>query len=897
MIESTTRSHHHRRRRAQIRPPTTGERLERHGFDAALLATLVATPIAMGGRHPVGQALLTLAAGLATLSWLMRAWEKRGAEWRCSLVDGLFALGLLVGLVQIVPLPNDIVAAVSPHLAEVLPCWSGGPLTLGRWNTLSLTPGETLTGIQILLAQAIFVAILFQRVRQGGPQEAERVLTVVAAATGLLAMLGVVQYLAGNGKYLWVYEFVHNDAAGMVKGTFTNRNHYASFLAIGAGAVAWWSLFSRPAKPPKRRSFSRPDPLASQWRLACGMLVLAAVAFAALSSLSRGGMLALATAAAVSLGLLLRARVIRPLAAVGIVTAAGGVFLALQIHGLDRVENRLDTLFDERHQETGFGRLEVWRAATRAIADFPWLGTGVGSHADISQRYMPATDTTVFTHAENSYLNLGVEAGAVGLGVAALAICAAIVSCVIVFRGGDERQQGIAAAIAAALAAGLVHAGTDFIWYVPAISTSLAALAACGMALASRRWGGVPSISLPLGRPAAALAACGACAMLVASGARQLSAARAEPAWEESIRQARELAREAGDWLKEQSPDHPDHESARPARLLAVLDERIATLETVTALRPDHPRAWGALAVARLERFGLARRLAGAGIGLADLRQVATDGSFATPEDVWAWARNAVGPNYQQLEQAVAAAGRAVTVSPLDGEAWCALASIAFLTSPDPSLHKLCIDQALLVRPKNSLVLFEAANQAALDGDQERAIELWRTSFAVSGGQRTRILSILRPLVPATEAAAMLAPDLAGLRAIDAMWSRTSTVEEMRPIREQRLEAALIAAADEKRSGSQAGLLMEAAGLQRTLGDLGAARATLQSAIAAQPSNYQAHLTLADLAMQCGEHDVADRELEWCRLRRPDSEAVRTRQEKLARLRAERIIPVSHEQP
>lgn len=894
MNDTITRSHHHRRRRTRTRPPTAGERLERHCFDAALLAALIATPIAMGGRHPLGQAILTLAAGLATISWLLRAWGQGKTEWRWSVVDLLFAMGLAVGIVQLVPLPADVLAAISPSLSNLLPCWSDGPLTLGRWTTLSLTPGETLTGIQILFAQAILVAILFQRVRQGGPPEAERVLTVVAGATGLLAMLGVVQYLAGNGKYLWVYEFVHNDSGGMVKGTFTNRNHYASFLAVGAGAVAWWSLFSQPTRQPKRRRFRQAEPLTDSWRLACGMLGLAVVAFATLSSLSRGGTLALAAAAAVCIAMLLRARAIQPLAGLGIAAAAGGVFLALQIHGIDRVENRLDTLFDGHHQETGFGRLEVWRAATRAIADFPWLGAGVGSHADISQRYMPPTDTTVFTHAENSYLNLGVEAGGIGLGVAVLAIIVAIAACGIAFRGGDERQRGIAAAIAAALAAGIVHAGTDFIWYVPAISTLLAVVAACGMALASRQGGWAPSGALSLGRPAVAAVSCGACALLVVSGARQLAAATAEPAWEESIRQARVLARDATDWLREQSPDR---EAERPAQILATLDARIAALEKVTALRPDHPRAWGALAVARLERFGLARRMAGSGIGLADLRQVAVEGGFATPEDMRTWARNTLGPEYDQLEQAAAAAGRAVTLAPLDGEAWCALGSIAFLTCADPALRTRCIDQALLVRPKNSLVLFEAATQAALDGDEPRAIDLWRTSFAVSSGQRTRILSILLPLVPATEAAAMLTPDLAGLRAIDAMWSRKSNAEEMRPIREQRLEAVLIAAAEEQRAGPQSALLMEAAGLHRTLGDVEAALAALQSAIAVQPSNYQTHLTLADVAMQCGEYDQTERELEWCRLRRPDSDAVRTRQATLARLRAERVTTVSHEQP
>ena len=119
----------------------------------------------------------------------------------------------------------------------------------------------------------------------------------------------------------------------------------------------------------------------------------------------------------------------------------------------------------------------------------------------------------------------------------------------------------------------------------------------------------------------------------------------------------------------------------------------------------------------------------------------------------------------------------------------------------------------------------------------------------------------------------------------------------MRPIREQRLAAVLMAAKDASRAAAQATLLMEAATLQKTLGDPEAALSTLQSAIDAHPSNYQAHLALADLAMHRGDHRLAQRELEWCRLRRPDSKAVRSRQETLARLRAERVTPVSHEHP
>lgn len=856
----------HGRRGQRVRPPSAGQRYERLCFDAALVVALVAMPLAMGGRHPLGQCLLTLAAILATAAWLMRVWLEGHVTWHWSVVDGLFAAAVAIGIAQVVPLPAGVIDAVSPRLAALLPCWSNGAWTLGRWNTLSLTPGETITGLEILLAQAVFVAILAQRVRTSGEQEVERLLAVVAVATGLLAALGVVQYLAGNGKYLWFYEFVHNDAGGIVKGTFTNRNHYASFLAAGCGAVAWWAVSARDAGRNGRRSFGAVDPYASQRRLAAGLVVLAAVVFAVLSSLSRGGFVALASAVTVCVGLLLRAGAIQPLAAVGVVAAGIGVFAALEIHGMDQVTGRLDTFFDDVHRENGFGRLEVWRAACRAIEDFPWLGTGVGSHADVAQRYMPPTGSTVFTHAENSYLNLGVETGVVGLALALAAVGFAVAACVAISVQGDARERGIAAALAAALAAGIVHAGTDFIWYVPACSTLLMALGACALVLGTRRVTWLPATALRFDRATATIMAGGVFVLLLGCGVRQITATQAEPVWEESIRQSRELAESAG---------------RPPAEIRESLDRRIALLEQVTSYRPDHPQAWAALSIARLERFGLSRRMAGSSLGLIDLQEAAAAGKFGSIDEVRQWVRKVAGSHYGDLTAAADAARRAVTINPLAGEAWCVLGRVAFLSERDPTLSGVFIDQALLVRPSNALVLFEAACQAELDGDDERAGTLWQQSFGASREQRDRILALLVPLVPAVEASRMLAPDLAGLRAIDAAWSPRSSVEEMRPVREQRL-ASVQAAAEKERGAARCGLLMEAAALKKTLGDAQGAQASLAAAVAANPANYQAHLALADQATATGAWDVAKHELEWCLLRRPDSPALRGRLNKLA---------------
>jgi O-antigen ligase len=378
-----------------------------------------------------------------------------------------------------------------------------------------LTPGETSVGIGIFVAQIILVGCVFQSIRSS--QDIERILLVIAVATGLMAALGVVQYLTSNGNYLWFYDFAFNDTQSIVKGTFSNRNHYASFLAIGAGSLVWWtfkpertkqnsrSVSQESSQSSRRRQHSSSTQITSgiqtEHRLAIGLVALGVTTFAVLLSLSRGGTMSLAAVGLVTTGMLLKTGRITPKVAGGLL----GVFLligtALTIHGMDRVGTRLDTIwtelgsiFSDTEDASLGGRREVWQAAVETISDFPVLGTGIGSHAAVTKAYMPPTDKRIFTHAENSYLNLGVETGLVGLGLAIVSLVIGFLCCGVVFVRGTAQEQIIAIALTGGLTAGTVHAAGDFIWYVPACSTLMMLLGACAVKLASSH---IQAISLP----------------------------------------------------------------------------------------------------------------------------------------------------------------------------------------------------------------------------------------------------------------------------------------------------------------------------------------------------------------------------------------------------------------
>ena len=247
-----------------------------------------------------------------------------------------------------------------------------------------------------------YVALFFvatQRLRRIG--DIERLLKWIAASTGVMALFGVVQWLTSNGDFFWFYDYPLTTAGQRMKGAFTNRNHFAEFLALGCAPLLWWILKVLEQRSVTSHSFGRAESRNNHDTLLGGLLLLLGVlVFAALFSLSRGGTVALSVSLVVMLGLLFRAgRLSSRVAGVllGISLIAGSLFLAF---GSDKVVDRLDNWESDE-------RLAVWDANWQIIRDFPLFGTGLGSHAEACPMYYdPPFGEVEFTHAENSYLQV-----------------------------------------------------------------------------------------------------------------------------------------------------------------------------------------------------------------------------------------------------------------------------------------------------------------------------------------------------------------------------------------------------------------------------------------------------------------------------------------------------------
>ena len=189
---------------------------------------LFVAPLFMGGRHPLGQLVAALVALATAALWLARQAVLRDGGWIRTGCEWLLLAGLAVLLLQLAPLPESLLAKISPALTQQFPLWfshSDASFQLGSLGQASLTPDWTREGLALYLGYALFFWVVAQRLRT--LDDVQRVLKWVALASVAMATLGLVQFFAGNGKFLWIYEHPERTASTPVRTAVTSNTSAA----------------------------------------------------------------------------------------------------------------------------------------------------------------------------------------------------------------------------------------------------------------------------------------------------------------------------------------------------------------------------------------------------------------------------------------------------------------------------------------------------------------------------------------------------------------------------------------------------------------------------------------------------------------------------------------------
>ncbi len=304
----------------------------------------------------------------------------------------LAALGL--ALLQLVPLPPDVWQSLPGRAL-----FSEASAVSGQaqpWRPWSITPGATANAAASLLVPATALTLMSNL----DPKERALVPGLILALVAVSALIGMLQFAGAGFNNPLV-----NDTPGEVSGMMANRNHFALLLACGCALAPVWAFADRP----------------TTWRvpIALGLIVLFALVL--LASGSRTGLLVGATGCLLGFAIVWQSisRMMRRYPRWVLPTAIAGTVAALSMLvvisitadravAINRV-SQLDFSDDTRGRAlpTVLSMIETY---------FPF-GSGLGGFDATFRRHEPFNllKVTYFNHAHNDFLEIALDAGALGI--------------------------------------------------------------------------------------------------------------------------------------------------------------------------------------------------------------------------------------------------------------------------------------------------------------------------------------------------------------------------------------------------------------------------------------------------------------------------------------------------
>lgn len=848
-----------------VRSPSRGDAAiwSRRGMDLGLFGCLVLTPLALGGRHDLGRLVYAVSVAVATLAMAGGALSSGKALRlpRLPLAIGLAALASVA--LQLVPLPADWLAMLSPGHAGLLTAW--GPETaLGPWRTVSLAPSETLEGLAVLLSHGLLFLVVINRIDRVA--DLHRLMAWIAAAAVGMALLAVLQRAIPSDRLLWFYDYPSRSFASNMMGSFANRNHLAHFLVFGVAAA---SVFAVRAAP---NGSKRKPPAQGITRSTLVLLVMAALAAVALGTQSRGGTLALGSAAVVAAAVRWRGGQLRlPELLVGTAVVTGAL-LIVSFFDYGKVTARLDDLVsgDVEQLDANNGRRLIWGANARAFANNPWVGHGAGSHRHVYPAYIEAGVRTEFTHAESSYLQIATENGAAGLallGVGALLLAGCF------FRGvpqaNSSEQVALWAGLAGGVAASSTHAIVDFVWYLPALAALLIVFAASAWRL--RELSACQSEeprAVGSSRSSGWSGWSGSCAIV--AGASFCLACLWGPAigsihWDQYRRAAKTAA------TLEAKRFAVTADSRDPQTGSSIADANLRAARSLKAVLRTDPH--NALARSRLTsrcQQLFEQRVADGGnpMTIDSIRDAAIGGGFSDAAARTAWLDRAFGDDAGLVKQALKQARLAIRLGPLQAHSYLHAARLAFLDASETA-DDLFLKQAIRLRPFDGGIRYEAGRQYQLAGDMPAAFGHYKESLKLPGSHRGPLAATLASSYPAAWLVEQLDLDYSSTELLIKVYRSLDSHDDLVTLA-QHAEQRAIASESIEPLRTQAHRWRQVSAVNRYLQMPEAAVRAATRAYELLPSNFWMRNELAAALVEADRWEEADPHLRWCYSRRPD---------------------------
>jgi tetratricopeptide (TPR) repeat protein len=274
------------------------------------------------------------------------------------------------------------------------------------------------------------------------------------------------------------------------------------------------------------------------------------------------------------------------------------------------------------------------------------------------------------------------------------------------------------------------------------------------------------------------------------------------------------------------------------------------------------------LAELRLRQFELAQRTAKNDMSLAQIRDAALASNFETIKAQNEWLNIAIPENKKLLDQALHHAKRAVSLSPLQGEAYIQLAQLGFLTGDGIRAKRAYLAQALRVRPYDGDVLMAVGFELALVGRSEVAADYFKRVFCHADRYRDQIITVFGPRMPAEAFVQLFEPNLAATEKLFACYRKWGLATHAE-VAGRRYLACLQQQPEEAEASMTADQWYQVFVVRDYLGDVDGAMRCLEQAVALEPRDFPKRRKLGRQLLKHQQYARAQQHLRWCVDRMP----------------------------
>ncbi len=418
---------------------------------------IIFTPLAFGTKEPWSYAVMEISIALGLIALSISLARKHRNLYG---TPGLFFLILfqIYILLQIIPLPSQVVAFLSPKAFSIHSAIDEITLSKRAWMTLSVNPFATLVQFFRYGSYAAFYVLAVQILTK--KKTLRNIVITIILFGGLFSFSSILQLYLTKDMALWIR---HTPINSMVMGSYANHNHYAGLMEMIFPVVLGMFLYYRPRIKGKSL-FHGITQMFNQEKANIHILMgfSAILIFVSIFlSLSRGGIISTCLSL-VAFGFLVRQKSPEKKTSVLIMVCLVFIFISLNWFGWDQVVDRFALLSDS-NKIVNQGRAQFWKDSKNIIQDFPLTGAGMGCFEHIYPPYKSLNDNRQLKHAHNDYIQLLVEGGSIGFGIITLFILSLIAKTYGHFR---KRKDGFSIYLYIGSLTGMIsifcHSFTDF---------------------------------------------------------------------------------------------------------------------------------------------------------------------------------------------------------------------------------------------------------------------------------------------------------------------------------------------------------------------------------------------------------------------------------------------------